>query len=538
MLYYLSQLVFDGGQKTREVIFQGRCNMSDVLIIGAGIVGCAIARKLSRYQLDVQVLEAADDVSMGATKANSAIVHGGYAEAHSKLKGRLCYKGRCQFAKLNEELHFGFSPIGSLVIAFDDSDLPKLNELLENGKKNGLTDLKILNHDEIMAMEPNINPEVKYALYCEGAGVTSPYEMAIALMENAIHNGVKLALNRRVTSIEKTEVGFRVTAENTARPCPVSDNPNLKPVDRGPDKEVYESRIVINCAGVQSGVISNMVGINDFTIHPRSGEYILFARGTGKAVNHVLFQMPSRMGKGILVTPTYHGNLLLGPDAIDEDRVNRATSAERLINIYRQAQHTTTHIDASRFIRSFAGVRAVSSTDDFIIEHSRVHGFIQCAGIQSPGMTSSPAIADMVCEIIDNDLIHLKEKDNFDPYRKPIIEKKELRPMSEIAPLVKLESGDERIVCRCEQVTEGTIKDAITREIPVTTIDGVKRRTRAGMGYCQGTFCRPRVKKLMEDTLGIPIDDGFDTEHSGINRVSKSEFVTFMEEEAKKQAEG
>lgn len=503
--------------------------MNDVLIIGAGIVGSAIARKLSRYQLKIQVLEAADDVSMGATKANSAIVHGGYAESHSKLKGRLCYRGRSQFETLNEELHFGFSPIGSLVLAFDESELPKLQDLLENGRKNGLEDLEILNHGQIMALEPNVNPDVKYALFCRGAGVTSPYEMAIALMENAIHNGVRLALNRKVTAIEKSEEGFRVTAENTARPG--------SPLDSGKRQEIYESKIVINCAGVQSGEISRLVGIDDFAITPRSGEYILFARGTGSAVSHVLFQMPSKMGKGILVTPTYHGNLLLGPDAIDEDAVNRATDVRRLISIYRQAQHTTTHIDASKFIRSFAGVRAVSSTDDFIIEHSRVHGFIQCAGIQSPGMTSSPAIADMVCDIIGGELLTLTEKPDFDPYRRPIIEKKELRPMREIAPLVNLESGDERIVCRCEQVTEGTIRDAITREIPVTTIDGVKRRTRAGMGYCQGSFCRSRVKKVMEDVLGIPIDDGFDTEHSGISRVGKSEFITFMEEEAKKQAE-
>lgn len=487
--------------------------MIDVIIIGAGIVGSTIARKLSRYDLDILVLEAENDVSMGATKANSAIVHGGYAEGHDKLKGRLCYKGRTQYEQLNRELNFGFDPIGSLVLAFSEEERTGLEALLENGKKNGLTDLEIIGREEILAMEPNVNPEVKYALYCKGAGVTSPYEMAIAMMENAIENGVELRLNTRVSSIEKKGDDFIVKTKSG---------------------ESFEAKIIINCAGIGSAEISRMVGIDDFEVSPRSGEYILFDRGSGSTVNHVLFQMPTKMGKGILVTPTYHGNLLLGPDASNDKEVHKGTHSDRLISIYNQGKKTTDHLNPARFLRSFAGVRPVASTDDFIIEHSRVKGFIQCAGIQSPGLTSSPAIADMVAEIIHRDLHKLVEKTDFNPYRKPIIERKELMPMKEAMALVNLESGDERLVCRCEQVSEKTIKDSMSRGIPVTTIDGVKRRTRAGMGFCQGTFCRPRVKALMEQVLGMEIDDGSDVEHSGINRVGKSEFLEFLKKEEEK----
>ena len=227
--------------------------MKDVIIIGAGIVGSTIARKLSGYDLDISVLEAENDVSMGATKANSAIVHGGYAEGHDKLKGRLCYKGRTQYEQLNKELNFGFDPIGSLVLAFTEEEKAGLYDLLENGKKNGLTDLEIIGRDEILAMEPNVNPDVKYALYCKGAGVTSPYEMAIAMMENAIHNGATLHLNTRVSAIEKSGDIFAVKTQ---------------------DGKVYEAKIVINCAGIGSAEISRMVGIDDFEVSPRSGEYI------------------------------------------------------------------------------------------------------------------------------------------------------------------------------------------------------------------------------------------------------------------------
>lgn len=482
----------------------------DVVIIGAGIIGTSIARSLSRYQLSVALLEKENDVAMGCTKANSAIVHGGYAEAHAKLKGRLCYKGRKKFDELDAELHFGFEKIGSLVLAFEEEQIPKLKDLYDNGLANGLDDLEILDHDQIMAMEPNINPEVKAALYCKGAGVCSPYEMAIAMAENAVKNGVELYLETGVTGIQRLDDG-RLAVET----------------DSG---KVFKSDYVINASGVNSGDVSAMMGIDDFKIIPRSGQYLLMARGTGKLVNNVLFQMPTKMGKGILVSPTYHGNLILGPDAVNDDEVDKSTTEERLLKIYQEAQLTTDKMDIKTFIRSFTGVRPVSTTDDFIVEATREKGFINCAGIQSPGLTSSPAIAEMVVGILKDQGVALVEDPAYDPNRKPIIEKKELLPFKAIKDKIDIPSSPDKIICRCEQVTEATIVDAMSRGIPVTTIDGVKRRTRAGMGWCQGTFCRPRVAAVMEQVLGHPVDPSTDVEHSGVNRIGKNAIVDYIKE--------
>lgn len=486
--------------------------MYDVLIIGAGIAGTAIARRLSRYQLSICLVEKANDVAMGSTKANSAIVHGGYAEANAKLKGRLCYQGRVQFAQLNEELHFGFRQTGSLVITTDENDLPKLQAMLENGKKNGLTDLKILNHEEIMALEPNINKEVRYALYCEGAGVCSPYEMAIALAENAVHNGVDLYLYSEVVGIEKEADHFLVHMQNRD----------------------FKARYVINAAGLSSAQIDQMVNEKSFEIHPRSGEYLLFAAGTGNALNTVVFQMPSKMGKGILVTSTYHGNLLLGPDAIDEDGgVDRSTHVERLWNIYQSGLLTTDKIDTETFIRSFTGIRAVASTDDFIVGATATPGFINVAGIQSPGLTSSPAIADMVVEELSAQGLSLVEDPSYDPYRAPILHPTEKLDFEELSRRIDLPSCPEKIICRCEQVDEATIVDCLHRGIPVLSVDGVKRRTRASMGYCQGAFCRPRIQAIMEREYGVPIDTSTDIQKEGAARVTREEFLAYERQQKK-----
>ncbi|AFA47714.1 NAD(P)/FAD-dependent oxidoreductase [Acetobacterium woodii] len=481
--------------------------MYDVAIIGAGIIGTSIARALSRYQLSVIVFEKENDVSMGATKANSAIVHGGFAESHAKVKGGLCYKGRKQFDQLNEELHFGFDKIGSLVLAFEDDQLAKLKELYENGLANGLDDLEIIDHDQIMAMEPNVNPDVKYALYCKGAGVCSPYEMAIALAENAVENGVEPALNTEIIDIVKTPDGFELTDHNQKK---------------------YAAHYVINAGGVCSDTIARMVGIDNFTITPRSGEYLLMVRGSANIINNVLFQMPTKMGKGILVTPTFYGNLLIGPDAVNEDIADKSTHSERLLKIFNEAKHTTDKLNIKQFIRSYTGIRAVSSTDDFIIEATPVNGFINCAGIQSPGLTSSPAIAELVLKLLKELNCPFEEDPNYNPYRKPIITLTELKPLKEIQPLIDIASSPEKIICRCEQVDEATIIDAMNRGIPVTTVDGIKRRTRAGCGWCQGTFCRPRVVEVMERELGHEIDSSFDVEHSGVNRVGKNEIVDYI----------
>lgn len=481
--------------------------MYDVIIIGAGIVGTTIARELSKSKAKVLILEKAIDVSMGATKANSAIVHGGFAEKHESLKGRLCYKGRVQFKRLDEELNFGFKETGSLVITMEDDKEP-LEKLMANGIKNGLDDLEIIGPDRIRELEPELTHDVKWALYCKGAGICSPYEMAIAMAENAIKNGVTLKLEHQVTAIEKDGDVFKVsTAE-----------------------EEFRGKYVVNAAGVYADEISKMVGVNNFEILPRSGEYILFTRGTGDPINTVIFQLPTKYGKGVLVASTYYGNLLIGPDASDEGgKDDTSTHIERVAKIYQQTKALYGKINSKQFIRSFTGIRARSSTDDFIIEETEVKGFINVAGIQSPGLTSSPAIAEMVIGILKDAGLEWEDNNDFDPYRKPIVTKKPLQPLKDIKEFIELPLGSkDRIVCRCEQVREDEIVDALHRGIRVKTVDGVKRRTRAGMGWCQGEFCKPRVIEIMEREYGEKIDPGFDIEHSGVNRVQKSDLLDYL----------
>ena len=483
-------------------------NVYNVIIIGAGIIGTSIARELSKYKTKVLILEKESDVSMGATKANSAIVHGGYAEDHSQLKGRLCYKGRTQFKRLNEELNFGFRETGSL-IASKDNNIEPLEQLLQNGMKNGLEDLSIIDADEIRKLEPNLSKDIKWALYCKGAGVCSPYEMAIAMAENAINNGVDLKLENKVLSIEKIDSKFKVIT----------------------DKGEFYSKYIVNAAGVYTDKISKMIGIDDFKILPRSGEYLLFNRGTGEDINSVIFQLPTKYGKGVLITSTYYGNLLIGPDSNDDsDREDTATHIDRIGKIYSSAKSIYNDINPKQFIRSFTGIRARSSTEDFIIEETIVKGFINVAGIQSPGLTASPAIAEMVKDILIESGLNLESNPNFDPYRKPIITKKTLKPFIEVKDKIELPLGAEgRIVCRCEQVTEDEIVDALHRGIELKTIDAVKRRTRATMGWCQGQFCRPRVLEVVAREYGKDINEFPDIEHSGVSRVEKSELLDYLE---------
>lgn len=507
----------------------------DVIIVGAGVVGCAIARRLSAFNIRVCLLEAAADVACGATKANSAIVHGGYAEAHNKIKGRLCYQGRRQFAQLDSELHFGFDPIGSLVLSFDDAGKSELERLMANGEKNAVPDLEILDATALRKAEPNVSPEARWALKCEGAGVCSPYEFAIALAENAVSNGVDLFLQAPVTNIKSFSAE---ELSSIASPAEGSSTPisgfyvSVGGANAQLAGKTLTAQVLVNCAGLAAAELSRMVGITDFDIIPRTGEYLLFARGTGEAINHVLFQLPTRMGKGILVTPTYHGNLLVGPDAVNEDSPTTATTATdlpRLSAIFEAALKTTTALNPTTFIRSFAGIRPVSTTDDFVLGQSSVPGFIQCAGIQSPGLTSSPAIADFVLDLLQEHYFDLAPNPNYNPERAPIICRRPLlggKDAALVPERVALPAGTpQRFVCRCEQVTEATIMDAISRSVPALTIDAVKRRTRAGMGFCQGSFCRPRVAEVMGRASKPPLDTASDVEHSGTNRVLRPDIV-------------
>lgn len=489
--------------------------MFDILIIGAGASGAAIARRLSRYKLNIAILEKESDVSMGASKANSAIIHGGYAESCEELRGRLCYPGRKEFKKLDQELNFGFLENGSLVIAFDEDQLKEIDKLYKMGIENGLDDLEIINQEKLREIEPNISDDAIGALYCKGAGVCSPYEYVIALVENAIENGCQLFLKSEVKDIKKIDDYFLVKT----------------------DRDDYKSKFVINATGLEGAKVSSLIAQTNFDIHPRSGEYLIMQKGTGSKLNTVVFQTPTPTSKGILITRTFHNNLLLGPDAIDEDEVDAGTHLERLKIIYEQAQKSVKNnlIDIKQFIRSFTGLRPAASTGDFIIENSNIDGFINVVGIQSPGITASPAIAKMVEDILKDCGLKLENDENYKPNRRPIIKYKELEDFNKVKDKIDYELGNpERLVCRCEQVSEKTIRDAMNRGIKVETVDGIKRRTRAGMGFCQGTFCRPRVIEVMEDELGTKLENTkSDIEHSGINRIIKKDIVEYLTEENK-----
>ncbi|KAJ50527.1 glycerol-3-phosphate dehydrogenase [Clostridium tetanomorphum] len=456
--------------------------MYDIIIIGAGVVGANVARELSKYKLNICILEKQDDVSCGASKANSGIVHGGYDDKPGTLKAKLCIQGNKMYEQLERELNFGYRKTGSLVIAFSDEEKRGLVELYEQGVENGIKDLEIIDGDKVRELEPYISNEVKWALYCKHSGVCSPYEFCIALVENAIQNGVELKLNNEVKSVEKKQGYFEVITS----------------------KEKLKGRYVINAAGVYSDKISQMVGVENFYIIPRRGEYILFNKDQSYLINRVIFQVPTQKGKGILVTTTYHGNLMIGPDAQQvADREDVSTNEENLKYIMKTAKKSISGFDMKKAITSFAGIRPTSSKKDFIIEETEVKGFINVAGIDSPGLTSSPAIAKIVISILRTSGLELKKKENFISYRKPIIVKKDENFKGDI----NSEDSNKHIICRCEMITEVEIVDALRREIKIKSIDGIKRRTRAGQGMCQGNFCGKRIKKLIAEVLDIEEDE-------------------------------
>jgi glycerol-3-phosphate dehydrogenase len=452
--------------------------MYDVIIIGAGVVGSAIARELSRYDLKIGILEKENDVTTGASKANSGIVHGGYAAKYGTLKGQLCGKGNKMYRKLEEELNFGYRQTGALVIGFDKDDEEKIIALYENGLKIGCNDLEVIGREELKEIEPHLNSEANVALYAKSVGVTSPYEFTIALAENAVSNGVDLKLDNEVLSIEKLEEQFIL---NT-------------------NKEQIETKYIINAAGLYSDKIASMVGMDDFKILPKRGQYILMGKDQGHLVNTVIFQVPTDKGKGILVTTTYHGNFMIGPNAEEvSNKEELITTNETLKEVLETARKSIPNFNVRKALTTFSGIRATSSTGDFIIEESRIKRFINVAGIDSPGLTSAPAIAEMVADILKNSGLKLTEKNNFNPYRKGIIVKKD----NNFHGKVDHEDPAKNIICRCEKVTEAEIIDAIHRNIKISSIDAIKRRTRAGMGPCQGNFCQSRVKSIIARELNI-----------------------------------
>ncbi|KAJ3079779.1 hypothetical protein HDU99_010099 [Rhizoclosmatium hyalinum] len=470
---------------------------TDVVIIGAGVIGAAIARFLSRFKVRVAVLERGDDVASGASKANSGIVHGGYDETHGTLKSKVSGPGNRAFKQLNNELNFGFRVTGSMVLAFSEDEEPELHRLLANGTKNGVTGLRIIDRAEILRREPNINPEVYKALLCPHSGITSPYEYTIALAENAILNGVQFHLRCEVTDIQRLEAS------------PELDLPHGGFLVRTNAQQEFFTKTIINAAGLYADKVAAMLGAADFSILPRKGEYIVLDKSQAKYASHVLFPVPSPIrGKGILVSQTFHGNLLLGPTSRDV-REDARTNTEILKDILGSARHTVPDFDVTKAITSYAGLRAKCSRGDFIIEEAKnCPGLVNVAGIDSPGLTSSPAVAEMVCDIVRgifkrNTGHDLSPNPWYNPLRPPIIIKKDSTYKGVIDhPTVP----GLNIICRCEVVSEAEIVDAIHRPLGAHSTDAVKKRTRAGMGQCQGTFCEPRVARLISRELNIPLD--------------------------------
>lgn len=463
-------------------------NIYDVAIIGAGAVGTNLARNLSRYRLKILVLEAGD-VAEGSTRANSGIVHGGYAAKNGTRKAEFCHAGNRQFTKLAKELDFPFRRIGSAVLAFNSEDMTTLEKLQENGLKNGVEKMEITGRDEVLRRIPRVNKaEVHGALFCPEAGIVSPYEFAIALAENALFNGVEFHLHSPVHAIEKAEDSLMLIAAGRE----------------------YFSRFVVNAAGVGALEVAKMTGPVTFNREAHKGQYIVLQRGSGRGLNMVIFQPPTEKGKGILVTPTTWNNIMLGPDSQHiEDAWDLGTDPESLAGIFRSACRSVAGIALNSAIRVFSGVRPAVSQRDFIIEWSgNLDGFLNLAGIESPGLTASPALALEVLRMLQSAGLELKPKRNFNPYRKAVLHPRPLGSADEAAKAAELPEGHpNRILCRCEQILEREIRDTIRRGLPLRSLDAVKRRSRAGMGTCQGTFCGPRVRKLLAAETGQSPED-------------------------------
>ena len=456
----------------------------DVAIIGGGVVGGMIARKLASFMLNICVIEKESDVAMGATRANSAIVHAGFDAKEGSLKARLNVRGSEMMEETARELGVKYKRNGSLVIGFSEEDRASLNSLCERGIKNGVKGVRVVDRDELKALEPNISDKALCALYAPTGAIICPYELTIAAIGNAMDNGASLFLDFPVESIIRNgEVYEIISGERSV-----------------------SARYVINAAGLYSDAIAKMVGDDSFTVHARRGEYILLDRECGDIARHTIFRVPSKMGKGILVSPTVDGNLLLGPTSEDiEDKDDRQVTQHGLDKVIREAgENLSVNVPINKSITSFCGLRAVGSTGDFII-NSNVKNFINVAGIESPGLSSAPAIAEYVANMLEDMGLELVANENFNPVREP---KHAFRDatVEEKNEYIKRDSAYGRIICRCETVSEGEILDAIRSNPPARTVDAVKRRTRSGMGRCQGGFCGTYVMELIARETGVPFE--------------------------------
>ncbi len=458
----------------------------DVLIIGAGVTGAAVARELSRYKAEVCVLERGEDVCSGTSKANSAIVHAGYDCVPGSMMAKMNVRGNEMMTDLCRDLDIPFERNGSLVVCIDKDNLPGLQELYDRGIKNGVPGLKLLSREEAKAMEPHLSDNVQGALYAETAGIICPFKLNIAMAENANVNGVDFFFNTNVEKLCRDEEGIWHLRTSNGE---------------------YKTKCVVNAAGLYSDYFHNMVSEKKIHITPRRGDYFLLDKTTGGFVKHTIFPQPTKYGKGILVAPTIHGNTLVGPTAIDiDDKEDVATRQGGFDEILAKSSMYVDNVPVRQVITSFAGLRAHEDNHEFILgEVEDAPGFIDCAGIESPGLTSSPAIGEYIGGMI-RDKMDLQAKESWISTRKDVLNPQHLS-LEERNELIKKEPAYGRIICRCESVTEGEILDAIHRPLGARSLDAVKRRTRAGMGRCQAGFCSPRVMEILQRELGLKMED-------------------------------
>ncbi len=453
----------------------------DGVVIGAGVVGSGVARELSRREGKFLVVERALDVCEGTSKANSAIIHAGFDAEPGTLKAKMNVRGNQMMDKLSEELDIPFKRVGAFVVCLSDEDLPKLRQLYDRGVKNGVTDMELLTGDQARALEPNLSEEVAGALLAKTSGIVCPFELTLGMAESAAKNGVEFSFDTQVTGLERREDVWVVHTS----------------------KGDVEARTVVNAAGVFADTVHNWVCEEKLHITPRRGEYCLLDRTAGDHVSHTVFQLPGKYGKGVLVSPTVHGNLLLGPTAKDiDDKEDTATTASGLAEVLEKSALGVKNIPTRQVITSFSGLRAHEDGDDFVLGES-AEGFFDAAGIESPGLTSAPAIGEYLAGLVA-DKLGLPERGDFDPIRKGVPKLKEMEPQRR-AEMIRQNPDYGQIICRCEEVSQGEILDAIHGILGAKTLDGVKRRTRAGMGRCQAGFCSPRVMDLLARELSMDL---------------------------------
>ncbi len=452
----------------------------DAIIIGGGVTGCAIARELSFYDLKLALIEKEEDVCSGSSKANSAIVHAGFDAETGSLKAKMNVKGNLLMPQLCEDLEVSYKQNGSLVLCFDEKDRPALMELYERGLANGVEELKVISGDEVRQIEPAISQNVVAALYAPTAGIVCPFELTFSLAENAAANGTDFYFNEAITKIERKDGHYVLNGK-------------------------FETKAIINAAGLYSDMIHNLLCEDKLHIQPKKGDYCLFDKETTGLVEKTIFQLPTAAGKGVLVTPTVHGNMLIGPSAtVLDDKDNTATTQADLDMIISTAKPSVENIPLNKVITSFSGLRAHEKGGDFILKES-AEDFFDAAGIESPGLSSAPAIGQYMAEMVANKY-NYKKKTEYVSTREAIPCLREMDKESR-AELIKKNPLYGNIICRCEEISEGEIIDAIRRKPGAVSLDGVKRRVRAGMGRCQGGFCSPKVMEILARELKLEVED-------------------------------